>query len=366
MYIDSLKLINFRNYDLLNIEFSPDVNFITGNNGSGKTNIIESISLLSNLKSFKNIHDSDLVRWKNDSFYCLSKISDSDYNKFEVAYSLSNSKKKRFKIDSNEIKKASEYYGKLLSVFFLPEDINIINGSPEIKRRYFDSVISKIYPGYINDLNDFRTILSSRNNLLKKIRESSANLKSIDIWNKLFSEKYSKIYSIRKSFITDFNLIYHLVYGKISGDEFVPRIKYESNIFSSEIDSISKLLNSRQQIDLKKGICTIGPQKDLYSFVNDEDIDFKQFASQGQKRTASIALKAAEFNIIHKITNNKSIILVDDIFSELDNFRRNNMLSFLERKGQLIFTMVDFDILDLKKNDCYRKFNVLDNKIYSI
>ncbi|HNX24780.1 MAG TPA: AAA family ATPase, partial [Spirochaetota bacterium] len=153
MILKSLKLINFRNYDNLEINFSPEINFITGDNGSGKTNILEAISIISNLKSFRNINDNNIVKWNSSSYYCSGEITDSEYLKFEVGYSVQNNKpKKKIKIDSNEIKKVSDYYGKLITVNFIPTDINIINGTPEIRRRYFDSVISKIYPDYIDEL----------------------------------------------------------------------------------------------------------------------------------------------------------------------------------------------------------------------
>jgi len=365
MYINNLKLINFRNYDSLNIEFSPNINFLTGNNGAGKTNIIESISLLSNLKSFKTIQDTDIVKWKKNSYYCSGTISDSEFSKFEVGFSYDeNIKKKRYKIDSNEIKKASEYYGKLLSVFFLPEDINIINGSPDIKRRYFDSVISKVYPEYINILNDFKNILNSRNKLLKQIRESRLNSKSLDIWSKLFSERYAVIFNKRKEFINEFNSIFCTVYTEISGENILPFINYKTDISYSEPDKIYEILVSKQNYDIKRGQCCFGPHRDIYTFSDMNNIEFKQFASQGQRRTAAIALKAAEFELIYKLTNKKSIILIDDIFSELDSNRRRNMIYFFKNKSQLIFTMVNSDIIDLAILDNYKNFRISNCSIF--
>jgi len=179
MILNSIKLVNFRNYGNLEITFSPEINFITGNNGSGKTNILEAISLVSNLKSFRNISDNSLIKWDNTSYYCSGEISGSDFSKFEVGYTIQSDKpKKKIKIDSVEIKKISDYYGKLITVNFIPTDINIINGAPETRRRYFDSVISKIYPKYIDELNKYKEICFSRNLLLKKIKEKNDNKKN--------------------------------------------------------------------------------------------------------------------------------------------------------------------------------------------
>ena len=171
MIIDSLKIIDFRNYKELNINFSPDINFITGENGAGKTNIIEALSLISNLKSFRNSSENDIIKWNSDSTYCCGIVSENDFKKFEIGILKDNRAiKKKIKIDDNNIKKGSDYYGKLLTVIFSPSDINIINGTPDLRRRYFDSVISKIIPDYINELNSFKTVLNSRNTLLKKIQ----------------------------------------------------------------------------------------------------------------------------------------------------------------------------------------------------
>ncbi len=365
MYIERLKLLNFRNYSDLNIQFSPGINFITGLNGSGKTNILESISVLSNLKSFKLTVDNDLIKWGNNSYYCSGEIVHADYKKFEVGFIFDkNNKKKRFKINSNEIKKASQYYGKLLSVFLLPEDINIIAGTPEIKRRYFDSVISKVYPEYIHDLNDFKMILFSRNKVLKQIKESTLDNKSLEVWDRLFSEKYSKIYLARKKFLFEFNSVFRSVYDAISDDGLNPGIDYTSSIDACDKDTVYESLISNHRADIFRGLSSIGPQKDLDSFVGGERIYLKKFASQGQKRTTAIALKLAEFDFIDKTLNKNSIILVDDIFSELDNLRRNNMMSYLKAKGQLIFTMVNKDILDLKDISDYKLFKVDSNRVY--
>jgi DNA replication and repair protein RecF len=130
MIIENLKLINFRNYDQLEIEFSPHLNFIIGENGSGKTNIIEAISILSGFRSFKNISDSDIVKWGCDSYYCKGEIIESDYKKFEVGFFKDKEiSKKKVKIDGSEISKISEFYGRFLTVVFSPDDINIINGT---------------------------------------------------------------------------------------------------------------------------------------------------------------------------------------------------------------------------------------------
>ena len=345
MILESLKLLNFRNYHSLDIHFSPEINFITGDNGSGNSNILEAVSVISNLKSFRNTSDSHIVKWGSSSYYCSGKITSSDYQKFEVGFINESEKiKKKIKIDGREISRASDYYGKLLSVIFNPSDINILTGPPELRRRYFDSVISKIYPEYIDELNDFKSVLNLRNILLKRIREGKADTKQLDVWNRLFADRASLILKRRKSFITVFNGFFMNSCNLIGGESSIPEIIY-SSINSSLPDDIYNLVNSRVRDDLRKGSTGTGPQRDDYIFQNSESVNINNYASQGQKRTASISLKLAEFEMIKKIKEKKSIILVDDIFSELDEKRRSNMIDLLKDKSQLIFTMVNPDYI---------------------
>ena len=342
MILKNLKLINFRNYSNLEINFSPEINFITGDNGSGKTNILEAISIISNLKSFRNINDNNIIKWNNDSYYCSGEITDSENSKFEVGYSIQNNKpKKKIKIDSHEIKKISDYYGRLITVNFIPTDINIINGSPDIRRRYFDSVISKLYPEYIDELNKYREICYSRNLLLKKIKDNKGDTKLLEIWNKMFAEKAFSILNKRKSFIEDFNKIFIKNYMQISNEKSSPSIKYNSTLKSDNYDSLVSEISNNSRIDIRRGNTVSGPHRDDYIINNEDGLAFINYASQGQKRTSSICLKLSEVEIIKTIRNKKCIILVDDIFSELDEKRRNSMIDSLKDEGQIIFTMVN-------------------------
>lgn len=365
MILNNLKLINFRNYASLDIHLSPEINFITGDNGSGKTNILEAVSVISNLKSFRNTSDSHIVRWGSTSYYCSGNVINSEFEKFEIGFINESEKiKKKIKINGNEITRASDYYGKLLSVIFIPSDINIISGAPELRRRYFDSVISKLYPEYIDELNEFKAVLNSRNIILKKIREGKADNRQLDIWNSLFAEKAYLVFKRRESFIKEFTLFFNNSYSLISGESESPDIKYIS-VNSSSVEELYNLIQGRLRDDLRRGSTGTGPQRDDFIFQNSKYINFNNYASQGQKRTASISLKLAEFEMIRKIKEKKSIILVDDIFSELDEKRRNNMIDLLKNKSQLIFTMVNSDYIKKGIQGDLKVFSVEKGIIYT-
>ena len=224
---------------------------------------------------------------------------------------------------------------------FIPTDINIINGAPETRRRYFDSVISKIFPKYIDELNRYKDICFSRNLLLKKIKEKNSDVKLLDVWNKLYTEKACSILKTRKSFITEFNDFFMNNYVNISKGENPPSINYSATLKSEEHDDIYTEINQNINNDLRRGSTLIGPHKDDYIIKNNDGLMFSNYASQGQKRTASICLKLSEVEIIKKIKEKKSVILIDDIFSELDENRRNSMIDLLQGEGQIIFTMVN-------------------------
>ncbi len=360
MYIDRLILQNFRNYDNLNIEFSPGLNFIIGENGIGKTNILEAIYIASNIRSFRNIPDSEIIRWGENYYYCKSLIKENEYRKFEVGCNIDNGNvRKKIKIDDREIKKASDYFGKLLTVVFIPVDINIVSGSPDLRRRFFDSVISKIDPSYFEVLNKYKKILSSRNTILKQLKEKRSNYyNELDIWDSMFADSSYFIVKKREEFIEEFSKLFSLSYEKIAGTDSVPVIEYNSSIKSMHRDEILSELQQRRDKDILFGSTGIGPQRDDYLFLNNKRL-FVNYASQGQKRIAAISLKISECDIIEKITEKKSLILIDDIFSELDKNRRENMIGLFQRGNQVIFTMTNSGYFDsMNVISTYKRFLV--------
>lgn len=357
MYIQELSIKNFRNYSNLDITFSPEVNFIIGNNGVGKTNILEAIYVVSNIRTFRNIHDVDIIKWNEDSYYSAVRVGSEGDRLFEIGCSVDNDKiKKKLKVDGKEIKKASDYYGRLLTVILSPQDINIINSTPDYRRRFFDSVISKIDRSYFEVLSDFKKVLASRNKILKEIRLGHKNIKDIEIWDDLFCEKASIIQKNRYQFINKFNAIFQYFYSNIAVDDEAPKIRYESTIKSDEKADIHQLLIAGRGKDITIGSTSLGPQRDDFIIENTYGNRFTNYASQGQRRTAAVTLKVAECIIIEEEKKSKAVILIDDIFSELDEIRRAKLIDLLRRGNQIIFTMVHFDPIQLNRFGNYKGF----------
>jgi len=363
MHIRELTLKNFRNYESLKLVFSPGINFITGFNGTGKTNILEAISITSSIKSFRNISDAELIKWGCDAYFCSSLIENSEYSRFDAGCVINTDQgshlKKRLKIDGNQIKKASEYYGKFLTVIFAPVDINIINGAPEIRRKFFDSVLSKIDVEYMDTLNEFKKILVSRNRILKLIREKHfSDISQLDIWDSLFAEKASSILKKRIDFIEKYQTEFESSYSEIATDKDAPVINYIISTKTSEKNEIIYNLLKRRQEDIRRGTTSAGPQRDDYVLSSRSGKLFSNYASQGQRRTASISLKISEKKIIEEKTGKKTVILVDDIFSELDEKRRKNMVDILKKGNQVIFTMVNSDSINMEKFGEYSLYHI--------
>ncbi len=344
MYIQDITLKNFRNYSELHLSFSPEINFIIGKNGVGKTNILEAIAIASNIKTFRNIHDSEIIRWDENAYYCSITTGSSDDHRFEVGcMRLQNSVKKKLKIDGKEIASAAEYYGRLLTVILSPDDITVINGAPDIRRRFFDGAISKIDGDYFRVLGDFKRVLASRNRLLKNLKNSARDNHQLDTWDQLFSEKASVLVTRRRSFTEYYNNIFQKQYSDIAGNDPVPCIRYHGSCESGEQDCIYRNLLRVRERDKILGVTTIGPQRDDYIIENEAGVKFINYASQGQRRTAAVAIKVAECLMIEKEKGKKAVILVDDIFSEFDGTRKTNVIDLLTRGNQIIFTMVHYD-----------------------
>ena len=345
----------------MKIEFTEKLNFIIGNNGVGKTNILEGITVAANIKSFRNISDIDIIRWGESSYFCSAETDEEGSRKFEVGCAVQDgSVRKKLKINGADIKRANEYFGKLQVVIFTPLDINIINGAPDQRRRFFDSVLSKLDIGYFNDLNEFKKILSSRNRLLRDMGfRKTADKTNLETWDIMFSRKAAAILKKRYAFIEEYSGIFRESYGGISGRDSAPEIIYSSTIEDFTEESILAKLNSMAGRDISMGSTGIGPQRDDFLFLQNGR-PVTSIASQGQRRTAAISLKITEMKMIEKAQGGKCVILIDDIFSELDESRRHNMISMFSAGNQVIFTMVNSNIFHENCFNDYRSYLIDD------
>ncbi len=366
MVIKKIKLVNFRNYKNLNINFSDGINIIIGNNAQGKTNILESIYTLALTKSYRTTNDLNLIRLNQEKFIINGDIKiDRTPKKMSVEFQ---NNKKIVKINDNSIKRISDYIGNLMVILSSPEDLNIIKGSPIERRNFLNIEISQISNAYLKKYNEFNKLLKMRNDYLKLLYTNSiGDYNYLDILTNNLIEREIDIYKYRYDFINNINEYLEQVYFNLSNIHNL-KLEYITNIDINEFSSeeIRKKLENKYKKNLQReialGMTLYGPHRDDFQLKIGED-DLKIFGSQGQQKLAFIALKFAEIKIFEENSNTKPIILLDDIFSELDKDRKNNLIKYINSDYQTIITSNDIKGINKKIIDNAKIFKVIDNKV---
>ena len=345
MYLDELQLQNFRNYDSLKIKFNSHVNIIYGNNAQGKTNLLESIYVLGLTKS--HLLDNNLIQ--NGKSSCKIKGTVKK-NKFKTKYEISYLEdKKTLKIDNQEIKKITDYINNSLNIIiFYPEDLEIIKGSPNNRRNFLNLELSQLSDNYLKLLNEFNKLLKIRNEYLKKMAKNiEVDNTYFQIITNYFVDKAVLIYKMRKKFVEKLNENCGKIFYEITKlSDF--KISYVTNFETEDIKkNLLDKLNKNLKKEIKLGSTLYGPHRDELEFYL-ENNNLKIYGSQGQKRMAVLAMKLAEIPIFKQFKNNNPILLLDDVFSELDFDKRNNLLKHIHQHTQTIITTTELELLDSK------------------
>ena len=368
MYIKKIKLYNFRNYKTLNVTLTKGINIIYGENAQGKTNLLESIYVLGLTKSHRNFIDNSLINKESDylTIEGILNINKLD-NKFNIYI---DSKNKALKYNNNIVKKVSDYISLMNIIIFYPDDLELIKGSPQIRRRYINLELSQLHSNYYILLNEYNKILKMRNEYLKKISKNKIKDNSyIEILTKYLIDKAILICKLREKFINRLNENCSKIYKdimNIDGFSIVYKPNFEIDI--NDIDIKNKLLSEYKKkldLDLKLLSTSIGPHKDEFEFyLGDKNLKF--YGSQGQQRIAVLSLKLSEIEIFKKNKGTTPILLLDDIFSELDDIKKNNLLKYINKDIQTIITTTDLNNLDDKLIKKSKLFNVNNGKIIKI
>lgn len=366
MEIKKLSLYNFRNYDNLNIEFRKKNTIFIGNNAQGKTNILESIYVLGLTKSYFNINDKNLIKF--DEVYSKIQGTIIDNNIEKKLEILINEKGKKVKIDNLEITKLSNYISKLNVIIFSPDNIRLLKESPSYRRKYLNIEISQLFNSYINYLNDFNKILKQRNEYLKVISNNSDyDCNYLNILDEKFVDLSIKIYFYRKKFIDKINDNLCNIYYSITGFNNL-KLKYLSFVDGLDLNDLKKNFLDKLKMNLKKDMfyrmTLLGPHRDDFCL----ELDAKNillFGSQGQTRCAVLSLKFAEIPIFKEILGVRPILLLDDIFSELDVDKKNLLLKFIPDDIQTIITTTDLNMINKKILETSEIFTVYNGKIIS-
>lgn len=363
MIIKNIKLKNFRNYENLDFVLNNRLNIIIGNNAQGKTNILESIYFLSLTKSFFAVNDKVVIK-KNCLYARIDGIitSNNGCNNLSI---LVNSCGKYLKIGNKEIKKSSDYLGYLKVILFSPDNIRLLKEGPSIRRRFLNIEISQLSKRYILILNQFNDLLKQRNEYLKNIRNSLVDKDYMLILNQKFAELAYQIYNFRNDFIVEINKRIKDIYKSIINIDNI-EIKYITDIKLNDketmINEIIDRLDRNYDKEILYGSTLIGPQRDDFCILLNGN-DISSYGSQGQMRIAILSVKLSEIDIIFNKFGEYPVILLDDIFSELDVDKRNKLIKYLNCDKQVIITTTDIENINEELVNNAKLFKIDNGKV---
>ncbi len=354
MKLKSIFLVNFRNYEQLNLEFFSNINIFYGNNGHGKTNILEAIYFCALGSSHRTNQESDLIKNDTDSMSAIVNIiSKNEIGKTITIKKYNRKSKKEILVEKEKIK-PRELIGQYYITMFSPEDLQLIKSDPALRRRFLDIELSQINSIYCFSLSRYNKILQHRNKILEQIREKKSSIELLNIWDEQFSKEAAYIFSQRLKIIKKISLLANSIYSQIADNseqiDIIYNRKDDENIDLSEDQEknyfwYKEKLNKKREKDILRGITTIGPHRDDLIFTLNGLIA-KSFASQGQQRSIILALKMAQIQLIKQECGQYPILLLDDVMSELDVRRRHNLLNFLNDKVQTFITLTEKNIID--------------------
>jgi DNA replication and repair protein RecF len=336
MYLKKLSILNFKNYPEAEMEFSNHVNCLTGNNGEGKTNVLDAIHYLSFCKSFFNSIDRQNILHEAP-FFLIQGTYISDEKEEEIYCGLKRNQKKQFKRNKKEYQRLADHIGLFPLVMISPADSELITEGSESRRRFIDSVVAQFDRAYLDDLISYNKVLSHRNALLKQFADSRKfDIESLEIWDAQLIDYGTKVHEKRQKFITSFIPIFQKYYELISGGREQVGVNYISHLNDSTFSAaLIKALNRDRAMEYS----TVGIHKDDLDFTIN-GYPLKKFASQGQQKSFLIALKLAQFDFIKNIKNTTPILLLDDIYDKLDDLRVKQLMELVcsENFGQIFIT----------------------------
>ena len=331
MFVESIELNNYRNFDSLKVEFSPGVNIFFGDNAQGKTNLLESIYVSGTLRSHRGSRDKDLIGFGDDEAHIrLFFRKDSLSHRLDVH--LKKNKSKGVAVDGVPVRRSGELLGMMHIVFFSPEDLSIIKEGPAGRRRFLDMELSQIDKGYMQQLVAYSKILNERNNLLKQINLYPALIDTLDGWDEQLLAAGQFLIKKREEFVYFLDEMMAKIHGQLTGGKEQIKVEYEKNV---EAEKFREQLYSKRNKDISSGTTSVGPHRDDLRFKVG-GIDIRKFGSQGQQRTAALSLKLSEIRLIEQVTGEKPILLLDDVLSELDAGRQSWLLESIQDIQTLI------------------------------
>jgi DNA replication and repair protein RecF len=337
--IHSIRLQQFRNYSDDSFEFEPGVNIIVGPNGSGKTNLLEAILTISIGKSYR-VRDQDLIQFQKP-WARLDANNDGENRTIKLVQESTRAKKS-YVFDDKEYKLLTRNHIVPI-VLFEPDHLQLLHGQPELRRNFLDDLLEQTVPGFITTRKHYRRVLSQRNALLKSFKKPSKD--QLFVWNLRLSELGGSVVKYRMELVESIAKKLPDLYQNIAGSKSTEvTIKYQSKIpHASYETTLLKALEDYYERDIERGFTSLGPHRDDFMILFN-DHPASEAASRGEVRTALLALKIYELELLEKTHSKKPILLLDDVFSELDGKRRHALAGFL-KDHQTFITTTDADLV---------------------
>jgi DNA replication and repair protein RecF len=356
MYLQRLSLVNFKNYEQVDLNFSRKINCFVGNNGVGKTNLLDAIHYLSLCKSYFNSIDSQNIKYDNDFFVIQGKYIISE-NEEDIYCGFKRIGGKVFKRNKKEYGRLADHIGLIPAVMVTPSDSSLITEGSDERRRLIDSIISQYDKLYLDDLIHYNRVLLQRNKILKEFAESgSFDNDMLDIYSEQLASYGNKVFEKRKEFITLFKPVFQKYYQTIAGTSEEADIVYQSQVNET---SMFELLRNSITKDRALEYTSCGIHKDdLVLTLSGYPV--KRVASQGQQKTYLVALKLAEFDFIKQISGIKPLLLLDDIFDKFDPDRVKQIIKLAsdDHFGQIFITDTELTRIEIVLNEISFDHNI--------
>lgn len=334
MYLEQLQLTNYRNYQHLDVDFSPGVNVLLGANAQGKTNLLEAIYVLALTKSHRTHNEKDFINWQA----AFAKISGTvQKSSGQVPLELLIGKKgKSAKINHLEQAKLSQYVGQLNVILFAPEDLSLVKGAPAVRRRFIDMEFGQMSPRYLYNVSQYKQVLRQRNQYLKQLKYHQADDQVfLGVLSDQLAQYGSAIIAQRQDFLTKLEGWAQTLHRDISKGQEKLTFAYVQHLKGQA--SLKQALQADTAHEIEQGTTLVGPHRDDVRFlVNGKNV--QTFGSQGQQRTTALAVKLAEIDLMKVQTGEYPILLLDDVLSELDDARQTHLLKALQHKVQTFLT----------------------------
>ena len=348
MILQSMELRQFRNYEHEKIDFSPQVNIFYGSNAQGKTNLIEAVYYSAFGRSFRSRNEEEIIRHGGDSFFIRGLFKDDGEEDLLIELGCS-AKEFKGKINGNLIKKRSDLFGKVKIVLFSPDDLQIIKGGPQNRREYLDFYLSQAFPRYRWSFYQFYKVLQQRNSLLKQIKEGKASFSLLETWDESFIQKGVDLIRQRLLSLQELSPVAGKYHREVSARRENLNLRYlafggRALELSDDFETLFREhLSRRRAEEIARGISLTGPHRDDLSLTLDGGLELRSFGSQGQQRTAVLALKMSMVDLLGQATGNRPILLLDDVLSEFDDSRKQSLLTMLTFSTQTMVTTADLN-----------------------